>query len=631
MKHLGDITKIHGDKIEPVDCITFGSPCQDLSIAGRRAGLAGERSGLFMEAVRIIKEMRSSTNGLYPTFAVWENVPGAFSSNGGEDFRAVLEELARVEQPDVSIPRHSNRGGRWSKAGAIAGNGWSLAWRQLDAQYWGVPQRRKRIALVVDFAGQRAGEILFERTSLSRHLDSRIPTWKEIAGLTANCPAGNDGVVGAGRGRKGDGDADCRRTKTDKTGEACRSEREERTDKRESGEAAAYSLKIRSGCAGGGKGALVQTEKVGTLSTLQDQTLFQLVQAGEIIPINTQIATRHISMGEKTGLGVGKNGDPAFTLQARHEHGVCYCIAGNIVDRADTAGANGLGAKEEVGYTLNTIDRHAVAYSINPLSSNSMKSANPYSGFNETGVSKTLDCSDANPTKNQGGLVIVQPIPIQDKTGTLSPGAHAGSYNGQDAYNDMLVRCRVFDARGNGNGKTVPTITGDHESRITDYTAIAVEHADCLTPWDVQSRRIFSEYGKWPALYSGEGGGHGYVFTLRWIVRRLTPVECERLQGYPDGWTDIGDWTDSKGKKRKYADSPRYKALGNSIALPQWFWLVQRMRPYLKEKPKLGSLFDGIGGFPLVWQRAYGEGTARWASEIEEFPMAVTKRRFGEE
>lgn len=118
---------------------------------------------------------------------------------------------------------------------------------------------------------------------------------------------------------------------------------------------------------------------------------------------------------------------------------------------------------------------------------------------------------------------------------------------------------------------------------------------------------------------------------IRWIVRRLTPVECERLQGYPDGYTDIGDWMDSKGKKHKYADSPRYKALGNSIALPQWFWLVQKMRPYLKEKPTLGSLFDGLGGFPLVWQRAYGDGTARWASEIEEFPMAVTKRRFGEE
>lgn len=636
MKHLGDITKIHGDKIEPVDCITFGSPCQDLSIAGRRAGLAGERSGLFIEAVRIIKEMRSSTNGLHPTFAIWENVPGAFSSNGGEDFRAVLEELARIEQPDVSIPRPSGRGGRWSKAGAIAGNGWSLAWRQLDAQYWGVPQRRKRIALVVDFAGQRAGEILFERTSLSRHPDSRIPAWKEIAGLTANCPAGNDGVVGAGRGRKGDGNADCRRTETDKTGEADRSEREERTDKRESREAAAYSLKIRSGCAGGGKGALVQTEKVGTLSTLQDQTIFQLVQAGEIIPINTQIATRHISMGEKTGLGVGKNGDPSFTLQARHEHGVCYCIAGNIVDRADTAGANGLGAKEEVGYTLNTIDRHAVAYSINPLSSNSMKSANPYSGFNETGVSKTLDCSDANPTKNQGGLAIVQPIPIQDKTGTLSPGAHAGSYNGQDAYNDMLVRCRVFDARGNGNGKIVPTITGDHESRITDYTAIVTEPEDCLTPWDNQARRIYSENGTFPALAAREKAGQNQQSVLteteiRWIVRRLTPTECERLQGYPDGWTDIGEWVDTKGKKHKPTDSPRYKALGNSIALPQWFWIAQKMKPYLSENSTLGSLFDGIGGFPLVWQKTYGNGTARWASEVDRFCIAVTKRRFGEE
>nr|DAL31052.1 MAG TPA_asm: Cytosine specific methyltransferase [Caudoviricetes sp.] len=591
MKHLGDITKIHGDKIEPVDCITFGSPCQDLSIAGRRAGLAGERSGLFIEAVRIIKEMRSSTNGLYPTFAVWENVPGAFSSNGGEDFRAVLEELARVEQPDASIPRPSGRGGRWNKAGAIAGNGWSLAWRQLDAQYWGVPQRRKRIALVADFGGQRAAEILFERTSLSGNPDSCVKAWKEVAGLAANGTAGNDRVVGQN----------------------------------------AYTLKIRGGCAGGGKGALVQTEKVGTLSTLQDQTVFQPIRVTEAIPINTQIATRYISMGERTGLGIGEDGDPAYTLQANHEHGVCYCIAGNIVDRSDTAGANGLGAKEEVGYTLNTIDRHVVAYSINPLSSNSMKSANPHSGFNETNVSKTLDCSDANPTKNQGGLAIVQPMPIQNKTGTLSPGAHAGSYNGQDAYNDMLVRCRVFDARGNGDGKIVPTITGDHENRITDYTAIAVEHAGCLTPWDVQSHRIFSEYGKWSTLYSGGDGGHGYVFTLRWIVRRLTPVECERLQGFPDNYTNIGDWTDSKGKKHKYADSPRYKALGNSIALPQWFWLVQRMRPYLKEKPTLGSLFDGLGGFPLVWQRAYGEGTARWASEIEEFPMAVTKRRFGEE
>lgn len=387
MKHLGDITKIHGDKIEPVDCITFGSPCQDLSIAGRRAGLAGERSGLFMEAVRIIKEMRKATNGMYPTFAVWENVPGAFSSNGGEDFRAVLEELARIEQPDASIPRPP--GGRWSKAGAICGNGWSLAWRQLDAQYWGVPQRRKRIALVADFGGQRAAEILFERTSLSRNPDESIKTWEATPGHSQASPSG------------------CDRT----------------------------------------------SEKV------------------------------------------------------------------------------------------------------------------------------------------------------------------------------------IYDARGNGDGKIAPTITGDHENRITDYTAIAIERKT----FNEQSFSGYKESDKCSTLKAKAGNiGNGSECliaekTIRWIVRRLTPVECERLQGYPDRWTDIGEWMDSKGKKHKPADTPRYKALGNSIALPQWFWIAQKMKPYLSASATLGSLFDGIGGFPLVWETTYGKGTARWASEIEEFPIAVTKRRFGEE
>lgn len=191
----------------------------------------------------------------------------------------------------------------------------------------------------------------------------------------------------------------------------------------------------------------------------------------------------------------------------------------------------------------------------------------------------------------------------------------------------------VYDARGNGDGRTCPTITGDHENRITDYTTIAIERKT----FNEQSFSHYKESDKCSTLKAKAGNiGNGSECliaekAIRWIVRRLTPVECERLQGYPDGYTDIGDWMDSKGKKHKYADSPRYKSLGNSIALPQWFWLVQKMRPYLKEKPTLGSLFDGLGGFPLVWQRAYGEGTARWASEIEEFPMAVTKRRFGEE
>lgn len=425
-------------------------------MAGKRLGFDGNRSVLFLDAARIIKEMRTATNGMYPTFAVWENVPGAFSSNGGEDFRTVLEELARVEEPDASIPRPP-RGGRWSKAGAIAGNGWSLAWRQLDAQYWGVPQRRKRIALVVDFAGGRAGEILFERTSLSGNLNESIQAWEATPGHSQASPSGRD------RG-----------------GES-------------------YTLKIRSGCEGGGKGALVQTEKSATLSTLQDQTVFQPIPV-----LNDQ--------------------------------------GGSVMD---------------------------VSYNV---------------------------------------------------TGTLRAQEH-----GHQPI--------VFDARGNGDGKIVPTITGDHENRITDYTAIAIERQT----FNEQSFSHYKESEKCSTLKAKAGNiGNGSECliaekAIRWIVRRLTPVECERLQGFPDNYTDIGDWKDSKGKKHKYADSPRYKALGNSIALPQWFWLVQKMRPYLKEKPTLGSLFDGLGGFPLVWQRAYGDGTARWASEIEEFPMAVTKRRFGEE
>ena len=467
MKHLGDITKIHGDKIEPVDCITFGSPCQGLSMAGKRLGFDDDRSVLFLDAARIIKEMRIATNGMYPTFAVWENVPGAFSSNGGEDFRAVLEELARVEQPDVSIPRPSGRGGRWGKAGAIAGNGWSLAWRQLDAQYWGVPQRRKRIALVVDFGGQRAAEILFERTSLSGNPCESIPAWKTFARTPEASVAGYDRMVESGNSITGDAESEgTGRSGGKGTGRVLESDHRETSTR--CTEPVAYTLKIRSGCEGGGKGALVQTEKSATLSTLQDQTLFQPV---------------------------------------------------------------------------------------------------------------------------------------------------------------------VYDARGNGDGKVVPTITGDHENRITDYTAIAIERKT----FNEQSFSHYKESDKCSTLKAKSGNiGNGSECLIaekavRWIVRRLTPVECERLQGFPSGWTDIGDWTDSKGKKHKYADSPRYKALGNSIALPQWFWLVQKMRPYLKEKPTLGSLFDGLGGFPLVWQRAYGEGTARWASEIESFCVAVTKRRFGEE
>lgn len=570
MIHLGDITKIHGDEIEPVDCITFGSPCQDLSIAGRRAGLAGERSGLFVEAVRIIKEMRKATNGMYPTFAIWENVPGAFSSNNGEDFRAVLEELARVEQPNAVIPRPP-RGGRWSKAGAIAGNGWSLAWRQLDSQYFGVAQRRKRIALILDLGGQRAGEILFERTSLSRHPDPCIQAWKEVAGLTTNCSAGNDRVVAEG------------------------------------GRNAAYTLKIRSGCAGGGKGALVQTEKTGTLSTLQDQTLFQLIR------------------------------EPT------------YCISGNTVDRKTNQ--NGSGVRENGSFTVNTVDRHAVVYSIqeeNPAQPVVLESNQVHATVTQTGICPTLPASMGL----GGGYVPMITDHPADKPVVFENHAQDARYKeaptcsptvvarwGTGGGNTPLVAVPgQATSYGIGNGQAHAYASKEKSGTLDtmhDAQAVAIEYSGCLNPWDTQAWRVYGEDGAFPALPSRETAGGNQQAVLagqrtRWIVRRLTPTECERLQGYPDGWTDIGEWTDTKGKKHKPADSPRYKALGNSIALPQWFWIAQKMKSYTGDGAKLGSLFDGIGGFPLVWETTYGTGTARWASEIEEFPIAVTKKHFPE-
>ena len=653
MIHLGDITKIHGDEIEPVDCITFGSPCQDLSIAGRRAGLAGERSGLFMEAVRIIKEMRSSTNGLYPTFAIWENVPGAFSSNNGEDFRAVLEELACVEQPNAVIPGPP-RGGRWSKAGAIAGNGWSLAWRQLDSQYFGVAQRRKRIALILDLGGQRAGEILFERTSLSRHPDPCIQAWKEVAGLTANRPAGNDRMVGAGFLCGSSRNADSRGTEADRAG---KSEAEERTSGDKCCEAAAYTLKIRSGCAGGGKDALVQTEKTGTLSTLQDQTIFQLIQ------------------------------EPT------------YCISGNTVDRKTNQ--NGTGVRESGAFTMNTVDRHAVAYALQnqnlciddalPFDTTQITSkvnksnpqwddpchplaaaAHPPAAVirisdEEMPVQPmVLESNQVHATVTQNGICPTLPasmglgggyVPMitdhpadrpvvfenhaQDARYKEAPTCSPTGYDrwGTGGGNTPLVAVpRQVTSYGIGNGQAHAYASKEKSGTLDtmhDAQAVAIEYSGCLNPWDTQARRVYGEDGTFPALPSRESAGGNQQAVLagqrtRWIVRRLTPTECERLQGYPDGWTDIGEWTDTKGKKHKPADSPRYKALGNSIALPQWFWIAQKMKSYMGDGAKLGSLFDGIGGFPLVWETTYGIGTARWASEIEEFPIAVTKKHFPE-
>ena len=484
MKHLGDITKINGAEIEVVDVITGGSPCQDLSIAGKRAGLAGARSGLFMEQVRIVKEMRAHdrANGrtgdmVRPRYMVWENVPGAFSSNKGRDFAAVLEEIIRIaepEAPDIEVPEKG-----WNTWGGYhdeVGGRWSVAWRVHDAQHWGVPQRRRRISVVADFGGDTAGEILFERKSVSRHSAPRGAAGKEAAGgfeTGADC-AGADLICMA----------------TQQGGA------EIRTDDR------APTLTAAAGMSGNNQPVICAAFKAG--------------------------------QGAKAN-GIGYAEECAPTLSAVSS-GLNQCPSVLVFDRAQIISPN-----------------------------------------NRSTVGSDKPCPALH-TFGEAPVVCYPKV-----TGTLSPGAHAGSYNGQDAYNDMLVV----------SSEVSPALRAKaNDPYRTDMAAYVVENM---------------------------------------VVRRLTPMECERLQGYPDGWTNIGEWLDSKGKLRKLSDSPRYKACGNSIALPFWDFLAKRISAQYLRPVTMGSLFDGIGGFPLVFERHNGKGTARWASEIEEFPIAVTKLRFGEE
>lgn len=577
MVHLGDITKMSGYTIPPVDVITFGSPCQDLSIAGKRAGMAGERSGLFSEAVRIIREMRYATFGAYPKYAVWENVPGAFSSNKGEDFHAVLQSLCRVIDPDAVIPRPTDaRGGiKWPRAGAILADHYSLAWRTMDAQHWGVPQRRLRISLVLDLTGGRAGEVLFEPESLRGHFAPGVTPGQATAGTVEN----------------GAGTADC-------------------TD---------------------------------------------------AIPVNLQIATRHKFLGERTGLGVGQAGDAAYTLQEGHEHGVCCPDIAKAYTLKIRSGCEGGGkgalVQTEKSATLSTLQDQTLfvaeppkAYSFDSLASNSMKSSNPHSGCREVEIAKTLDTSPPDPAKNQGGIAILDVLPF-DTTQITSPQNGSNPHFGDPCHplavtaHPPAVVCLnhinpvaeplIYDARGNGDGITSPTMTGDHNSRVTDYTAITLQ-GDTVVGADLYNGTLTGDKAVTLTTATGQGGANTGPSVIekiiRWIVRRLTPTECERLQGYPDGWTDLGEWIDGKGKTHKDADTPRYKALGNSIALPQWYYVLGGISDRLPEDATLGSLFDGIGGFPYVWAQLHAgrKELCVWASEIEEFPIAVTKKWFPE-
>lgn len=463
-------------------------------------------------------------------------------------------------------------------------------------------------------------------------------------------------------------------------------------------DSASYAVRIRGGCDGGGKGALVQGDKSGTLGTGNDQTIFCLatqqggaelrsddraptltaaagmsgnnqpvVCAGfEATPINLMVATRCKALGRGTGFGVGEPGDPANTISAAHSHGV-FATAIPINDKAtrwqgggesrnhDGSG-NGLGIGKEgdPSPTLTAGDRHGVMC-MNPWDAQSARV------YDQDGVWHSLNANE------NGGMARDSVLCAGFKAGQ---GAQAGGIGYSEEVSptlaaapsgtnqtpavvalDMSHACDVI----RDCGEIVPSLqarmgTGGNQVPLTyqmqgfgDYHAGEVassckqrdfkDSTDLVCAIDCRNFREGGETNGTLQAKSNGGTSYNLQNTVRtgMIVRRLTPMECERLQGFPDQWTDIGEWRDSKGKLRKPSDSPRYKACGNSIALPFWDFLAKRISAQYLRPVTMGSLFDGIGGFPLVFERHNGKGTARWASEIEQFPIAVTKLRFGEE
>ena len=632
VKHLGDISTVNGAEVEPVDIITFGSPCTDMSVAGKRAGLGGQQSCLFYQAVRIVKEMRCATDGKYPRFIVWENVPGAFSSNKGEDFKAVLEAVCSVKDESISVPGPPK--GKWANAGTIVGDGFSLAWRVVDAQFWGVPQRRKRIYLVADFAGGSAGKVLFESEGVSGYSAEGFRAWQGAAGGAADCAGAAGGICLNDQGGQrmdvtddvtctlraeahhppcvlesagfctehsaqargiGYGEETSPTLRAGTVPAALALENhpaDSRVKLSEDGKVQTLTsrmgtgggnvpmvmdaetpktLKIRSGCEGGGKGAIIQDDKSATLSCNNDQTVF--------VPFCKGYRAHY-----KGDAPTWKDGKVANTL--------------NTFDVGESR-CNELVVQ---------------AYGICSKDSNAMKSDNPHSGFYEADTSRTLDGNGGNPGCNQGGIAVVEPggmsafhinqrdevIDLQGKSGALMATRNMqiqtfvlqGSMIGRDDKNGP---------QGSGINEDVSftlDATDRHAvaqptyctSKNSHFTRAEKELANTLVATDYKDPPVINDVQAEP----------------EYIVRRLTPTECARLQGFPDWWCsslgtekptedDLAFWrevfethrkiagTSTKPKtdrqitkwlKDPHSDSAEYKMWGNGVALPNVYFVL---------------------------------------------------------
>ena len=520
VKHLGDIHNTRGDEIESVDIITFGSPCTDLSIAGKRAGLSGRQSCLFYEAVRIIKEMRCATNGKSPRFIVWENVTGAFSSSAGRDFQSVLTEIVRIKEPqapEVPLPEK----GAWPYADLLLGDGWSLAYRVLDAQGWGVPQRRRRIYLVADFGGACAGQILFDAESVLGHLAPRFASWQGTAGELAS----RLGAAG------------------------------ERLSAGFSTEHSAKSYSIG-----------YAEEKSPTL------------RAGRV----------PAALFESHG------------ADARYEGPLEVCPT--VVRHYGTGGNN-----------QPLVMKDVQAYGISSFQSNAMLSANPKAGIYAADSVRTLDRSGGNPACCQGGTAVVGTVDVR----LTSEGTRNAR---QNVYETNTARS--LDTGGNApdsnqGGVAVVTIQGSaigrQEKNDPQGSGIAEDVSVTLNTIDRHAVYAMTtgchtqvECEKSPTLMARDSKDPAVVNQPVYAVRRLTPKECSRLQGFPDGWCEnlgtdepteeeMAFWRDvfethrkamGKAKKPKtdnqirkwlknpHSDAAEYKMWGNGVALPCVFYVL---------------------------------------------------------
>ena len=600
VRHFGDVSLLSGHDLPPVDIITFGSPCQDMSVAGRRAGLDAERSGLFHQAIRIIKEMREETNGEKPRYCVWENVPGAFSSNGGEDFKSVLEAVIGIKEPSAEVPAPQKNG--WPYADVYMGDGWSVAYRLLDAQFWGVPQRRARIFLVADLGGERAGDILFKSEGMSGYSAEGFEAWKraardpesgagEAGSICLNDQGGermnvSEGVTGTLRAQDhghppvvmaaGFCTEHSAKSRSigyeDETSPTLRAGvipaavyENHSQDTRYTGPletaptvnatygmggnnqpfvveqaAVPYTLKIRCGKEGGGKGALVQEDRSATLATNNDQTLFAPAAFG----ISSDRSNAMLSDNPHSGI---YKAETSRTLDVQCGHPGCNQGGIAIVERAYPIEGNGQRPshrgdgwnESDTMFTLNATEQHGVAYGIDRASYNMGQNA-------KFGISVKEELEPTIVAKGPGAV------------------AHPVAENSAEAS--------VY-----------------HASKASFFMAFKDDApADTL---------VATDYKDPPML----------VAEPYYIVRRLTPTECARLQGFPDWWCrglgmedpseeEIAFWEEvfethrrlvTKAKKPKtrnqivkwlkdpHLDSSEYKLWGNGVALPcVWFVLA---------------------------------------------------------